>query len=106
MTVNHQPRIRRASAPPKMYTRPFFSFVCLFLCTVTSAFAQAPPFSYRGVYETTLPSGTKLVFFVGQDSQCQFGSINTSSQIVADATFSIAANGVASFTNSSGGFVS
>ncbi len=25
--------------------------------------AQAPPFSYRGVYDTTLPSGAKKVVF-------------------------------------------
>jgi hypothetical protein len=76
--------------------------------TLQRAMAQAPPFSYRGVYETTLPSGTKIVFFVSQDNQGQFGTINTSSQVVSESqsAFTIAASGLVSFGDSVGAAVS
>ncbi len=68
--------------------------------------AQAPPFSYRGVYETTL-SGAKIVFYVADstDSPSLFGYINPSSQVVASSNFSPSVNGSASFSTTAGNVV-
>lgn len=68
--------------------------------------AQAPPFSYRGVYEATLVSGAKIVFFVSNDSDVSdragFLYLDVSRQIVANGDAAIDVSGNTSFVTSAG----
>ena len=81
--------------------KPFLLFpFSLFLCCIASA--QAPPFSYRGVYDATLASGAKAVFFVRKDADVTFGYISTATQAVAMNAFTLPANGSFSFASTIG----
>ncbi|OAI41841.1 hypothetical protein AYO41_05165 [Verrucomicrobia bacterium SCGC AG-212-E04] len=87
-----------------MKTRSLLPFLLLafsfFLCG--SASAQALPFSYRGVYEATLTSGAKIVFYVRKDADVRFGYINTNTQTVAMNQFTVPANGSFTFSTTAG----
>ena len=87
--------------------KPFLLFPsCLILCFAISsakfASAQAPPFSYRGVYDATLASGAKAVFYVRKDADVTFGYISTATQTVAMNAFTLPANGSFSFASAVG----
>ena len=83
----------------------YFSILALagtIIAFTPSTSAQAPPFSYRGVYETTIQGGTRVVFFVSKDGLGEFGLLNTASQVASSATFSVSPNGFTSFSTTVG----
>lgn len=81
---------------------PILALVFGAFALVTLASAQAPPFSFRGAYDATLPSGAKVLFYVRKDGDATFGYISTATQTVAMNSFTLPASGSFSFASTVG----
>jgi hypothetical protein len=64
--------------------------------------AQFPPFSYRGVYESILPSGSRIVFFVRENGHVIFGFFGLNNQLPDAQEFAVEPNGTFSFSSTAG----